>query len=150
VGRGPRLPASRGRGGLGLRPEVGEAGGKRKKEKEKGEKGKEKEEKKKENRKKEKNQGREIEKGFRKLGEFLEKLGEGVLRIFLGFSDTGVNSGTAVMSRRTGQRDRGMRGILGTVADYGAGVARAGAGLSAGGAGGIRGTRAGVRGRYSD
>jgi hypothetical protein len=29
------------------------------------------------------------------------------LRIFLGFSDTGVNSGTAVMARRTGRRDRG-------------------------------------------
>jgi hypothetical protein len=35
-----------------------------------------------------------------------------------------------------------MRGIPGTVADRGAGVARVGAGPSAGGAGGIRGTRA--------
>jgi hypothetical protein len=120
---------------------------KEKKEKRKRRKGKEKEEKKKENRKKE-NQGREIEKGFRKLGEFLEKLGEGVLRIFLGFSDTGVNSGTAVMARWTVRRDRGVRGIPGTVADRGAGVARVGAGLSAGGAGRIRGTRAeGERGR---
>jgi hypothetical protein len=67
------------------------------------------------------------------------------LRIFLGFSDTGVNSGTAVMARRTGRRDRGVRGIPGTVADRGAGEARVGAGLSAGG---IRGTRAeGERGR---
>jgi hypothetical protein len=50
--------------------------------------------------------------------------------------------GTAVMARRTGRRDRGMRGIPGTVADRGAGVACVGAGLSAGGASGIRGTRA--------
>jgi hypothetical protein len=70
------------------------------------------------------------------------------LQIFLGFSDTGVNSGMAVMARRTGRRDRGVRGIPGMVADRGAGVARVGAGLSAGGAGGIRGTRAeGERGR---
>jgi hypothetical protein len=70
------------------------------------------------------------------------------LRIFLGFSDTGVNSGTAVMARRTGRRDRGVRGIPGTMAGRGAGVACMGADLSAGGAGRIRGTRAeGERGR---
>jgi hypothetical protein len=47
-----------------------------------------------------------------------------------------------------GEADRGVRGIPGTVADRGAGVARVGAGLSASGAGGIRGTRAeGERGR---
>jgi hypothetical protein len=56
--------------------------------------------------------------------------------------------GTAVMARRTGRRDRGVRGIPGTVADRDAGVARVGAGLNAGGAGEIRGTRAeGERGR---
>jgi hypothetical protein len=55
------------------------------------------------------------------------------------------------MARRTGRQDRGVRGIPGTVADRGAGVARVGAGLSAGGAGGIRGTRAeGERGRDGD
>jgi hypothetical protein len=92
--------------------------------------------------------GKKIEKGFRKLGEFLGILGEGVLQIFLGFSDTGVNSGTTVMARRTGRRDHGVRGIPGTVADRGTGVAHVGAGLSAGGAGGIRGTRIkGERGR---
>jgi hypothetical protein len=64
------------------------------------------------------------------------------LRIFLGFSDTGVNSGMAVMARRTGRRDRGVRGIPGTVADRGVGKPRVGAGPGAGGAGGIRGTRA--------
>jgi hypothetical protein len=45
------------------------------------------------------------------------------------------------MARQTGRRDRGVRGIPGTVADHGARVARVGAGLSAGGAGGICGTR---------
>jgi hypothetical protein len=50
--------------------------------------------------------------------------------------------GTAVMARRTGRRDRGVREIPGTVADRGAGVTRVGAGLNAGGAGGIRGTHA--------
>jgi hypothetical protein len=44
------------------------------------------------------------------------------LRIFLGFSDTGVNSGTAVMARQTGRRDRGVRRIPGVVADRGAEV----------------------------
>jgi hypothetical protein len=46
------------------------------------------------------------------------------------------------MVRRTGRRDRGVRGIPGTVADRGVGVACVGAGLNAGGAGGICGTRA--------
>jgi hypothetical protein len=56
--------------------------------------------------------------------------------------------GTAVMARRTGRQDRGVRGIPGTVADRGAGEACVGAGPSVGGAGGIRGTRAeGERGR---
>jgi hypothetical protein len=46
------------------------------------------------------------------------------------------------MARRTGRRDRGVRGIPSTVADCGGGVARVGAGPSAGGASRIRGTRA--------
>jgi hypothetical protein len=95
-------------GGHGL-----EAEGRRKgEEKKEGEKKKEKREKKTEkgNRKKE-NKGRKIEKRFRKLGEFLGKLGDGFLHIFLGFSDTGVNSGTAVMAWRTGWRDRGGAGF---------------------------------------
>jgi hypothetical protein len=41
-----------------------------------------------------------------------------------GFSGVGVIFGTAVMARRTGRRDRGVRGIPGAVADRGAGVAR--------------------------
>jgi hypothetical protein len=40
------------------------------------------------------------------------------------FSDTGVNSGMAVMARRTGRRDRGGCGIPGVVADSGVGAAR--------------------------
>jgi hypothetical protein len=60
------------------------------------------------------------------------------------FPGVGVIFGTAVMARRTGRRDRGVRGIPGTVADRGVGKARVGAG----GAGEIRGTRAdGERGR---
>jgi hypothetical protein len=82
-------------------------GGGKRRGKEKGEKGKEKEKRK----KKKENKGRKIEKGFRKLGEFLGKLGEGFLRIFLGFSDTDVNSGTAVMARQTSRRDRGGAGF---------------------------------------
>jgi hypothetical protein len=67
---------------------------------------------------------------------------------FFRFPGVGVFFGTSVMARRTGRRDRGVRGIPDTVADRGAGVACVGAGLSAGGAGGIRGTRAeGERGR---
>jgi hypothetical protein len=54
--------------------------------------------------------------------------------------------GMAVMARRTGRRDRGVRGIPGVVADSGAGAARDGrrpeCSLSVGGAGGIRGTHA--------
>jgi hypothetical protein len=65
-------------------------------------------------------------------------------------SGVGVIFGTAVMARRSGRRDRGVRGIPGTVADRGVGKARVGAGPGACGAGGIRGTRAGVRGRDDD
>jgi hypothetical protein len=54
------------------------------------------------------------------------------------------------MARRTGRRDRGVRGIYGTVAVRGVGKARKGAGPGVGGAGGIRGTRVGVRRGYSD
>jgi hypothetical protein len=45
------------------------------------------------------------------------------------------------MARRTGWRDRGVRGIPGVVTDRGTGAARVGDGPGAGGAGGIRGTR---------
>jgi hypothetical protein len=48
------------------------------------------------------------------------------LWILLGFSDTGVIFGTAVMARLTSRRDRGVRGIPGVVADRGAGATRDG------------------------
>jgi hypothetical protein len=67
-----------------------------------------------------------------------------------GFPIVGVIFGTAVMARRFGRRDRGVRGIPGTVAHRGVGKARVGAGPGAGGVGGIHGTRVGVRGRDSD
>jgi hypothetical protein len=45
---------------------------------------------------------------------------------FSGCSGVGVIFGTAVMARRIGWRDRGVRGIPGVVADRGAGVTRDG------------------------
>jgi hypothetical protein len=63
--------------------------------------------------------------------------------VFYDFPGVGVIYGTALMARRTGRRDRGVRVIPGTVADRGVGKARVGAGPGADGAGGIRGTRTG-------
>jgi hypothetical protein len=63
------------------------------------------------------------------------------LWIFPGFSDTGVNFGTAVMARRTGRRDRGVRGIPGRWPT--AALGRCARVRPWCGAGGIRGTRAG-------
>jgi hypothetical protein len=71
-------------------------------------------------RKKKKRKGRKIKKE-KKLGErFLENLGkllrgfeEGFLRDFPGFRVSTRFPGTAVMAKRTGRRDRGMRGIPG-------------------------------------
>jgi hypothetical protein len=71
----------------------------------------------------------------------VRKLGGRFCGIFR-FPGVGVIFGTAVMARRTGRRDRGVRGIPDTVADRGAEKARASAGPGAGSAGGIRGTRA--------
>jgi hypothetical protein len=47
-------------------------------------------------------------------------------RILRGFPVSGfsVIFGMAVMARRSGRRNRGVRGILGVVADRGAGAAR--------------------------
>jgi hypothetical protein len=114
---------ARGRARRGqLREEEGRS--KRKEREEK--KGKKEERKKKRKGRKGKNRNR---KKFRKLGEFLGKIRrgeEGFLRIFLGFPDTGINFGTAVMAKRIGRRDCGVRGIPGVVADRGAGAARDG------------------------
>jgi hypothetical protein len=81
------------------------------------------------------------------LGEKEEKIMVG----FFSFSGAGAISGTTVMARRAGRRDRGKTEIPGDVADHGvvaalgdttrcAAVARVLAG-GMGGAGGIRGTR---------
>jgi hypothetical protein len=85
---------------------------------------------------------KELGKSPRKFRGISRKLGEGFLWIFPGFSDIGVNSGMAVMARRTGRWDHGVRGIPGVVADRGAGVTRDGRRPERSGAGGIRGTRA--------
>jgi hypothetical protein len=43
----------------------------------------------------------------------LGKFGKGFCGVFPGFSGVGAFSGTTVMARRTGRRDRGVRGIPG-------------------------------------
>jgi hypothetical protein len=63
-------------------------------------------------------------KSLGKLGEYLGKLGQRIFARFSGFSGVGVIFGTAMMARRTGRRDRGVRGIPSVVADRGAGVTR--------------------------
>jgi hypothetical protein len=72
---------------------------------------------------------KEKKKGFRVLGEFLGKFGGKEKRDFAEFSGFGRprDFGMAVMARRTGRRDRGVRGIPGAVADKGARVIGGGA-----------------------
>jgi hypothetical protein len=71
---------------------------------------------------KEKSKKRKIGKGKERNRKSLEKIGEilGKIRrevkkdfcgFFLGFSDTGVNSGTVVMARRAGRRVHGGAGF---------------------------------------
>jgi hypothetical protein len=89
--------------------------------------------------------GKEIGKSFRKIRRISREIRGRVFVGFCGFScfsGVGVIFGTAVLARRTGRRDRGMRGIPGAVADRGAEATRVGDGPSTGGAGRIRGTRA--------
>jgi hypothetical protein len=100
------------------------AGGRRREEKKKGgkerRKGKRKERKEK-GRKEKKRKGRKIRKekkenreGFSEnLGKFLGRLGKGFTGFFPGFRVSARFSGTAVMARRTGHRDRGVRRIPG-------------------------------------
>jgi hypothetical protein len=68
--------------------------------------------------------GKEKEKGFSVSGEFLGKFGGKEKRDFAEFFGFRRlrDFGTAVMARRTGRRDRGVRGIPGAVADNGARV----------------------------
>jgi hypothetical protein len=92
--------------------------------------------------------GKEIGKNFRKIRRISREFRGRVFCGFSGFSGIGAIFGTAVIARRTGRRDRGVRGIPGAAADRSPGVARVGDGPSAGDAGGIRGTRAeGEKGR---
>jgi hypothetical protein len=69
------------------------------------------------------------ENSFRVLGEFLGKFGGKEKRDFAEFSGFGRlrDFGTAVMARRTGRRDRGVREIPSAVADNGARVTGGGA-----------------------
>jgi hypothetical protein len=109
-------------------------------------KGKEKKKRRKENRNR-KRKGKEIGKRFRKLGKLLGKLGVRICGVFR-FPGVSVIFGMAVMARRTGRRDRGVRRIPDAMDNRGAGAARVGDGPSAGGDGGIHGTHAeGERGR---
>jgi hypothetical protein len=102
----------------------------RERRKEKEERREKKRKEKKENREKE-NKERKREKEKKKVKEKREenfgKNREIRKRIFCGvsrFSGAGVISGTTVMARRAGRRDRGKLGIPGEVADSGAVAAR--------------------------
>jgi hypothetical protein len=108
------------------------------KEKKKGKRKKREKERKKRKRKEKENKNRKMGKRKRKeLGKILEKF-RGISReirkgneeefcgFFWVFTDIGVNSGTTVMARLTGRRDRGVCGIPGVVADRGVGTARDG------------------------
>jgi hypothetical protein len=61
-----------------------------------------------------------LEENFGENREIMKRIFGGISR----FSGAGVISGTAVMARRAGQRDRGKPGIPGEVADSSAGAAR--------------------------
>jgi hypothetical protein len=109
-------------------------------EEERRERRKEKEKKERKKRKRKEKEKKKRKMGQRKrkeLGKILEKFREisseirkgneeGFCGFFWVFLDTGVNSGTAVMARWTGRRDRGMHWIPGMVADRGAGTTRDG------------------------
>jgi hypothetical protein len=71
----------------------------------------------------------------------LGEIGKGFAGFSPGFSGVGAFSGTAVMARRTGHRDRGVRGIPGRWPT--AALGRRARVRPRCGAGGIRGTRAG-------
>jgi hypothetical protein len=128
------------------RREKKEREGKRKEEKEKEKKKeekKEKEEKKGKRKRKGKKigkRGEEIGKKSREFGRLLGKLREGFAGVFH-FPGVGVIFGTAVTARRTGRRDRGVRGIPGRWPT--AALGRCAGARPRCGAGGNRGTRVG-------
>jgi hypothetical protein len=80
-----------------------------------------------------------------KIRKIVRENWEGFCGVFPGFSGVGAFSGTAVMAKRTGHRDRGVHGIPGRWPTAALGR-RARVRLRCG-AGGIRGTRAGERER---
>jgi hypothetical protein len=129
-GAGPGQ-AARGNGGVaawGLTEEEEGWGGKRRKEKEKEKEKRKRKKRKKRNRKRKRNRKmeKEIGKCFREIRRISQEIRGRVFAGFSGFSGVGVIFGTAVMARRTGRRDRGVRGIPGVVADRGAGATRNG------------------------
>jgi hypothetical protein len=118
----------------------------RRKKREKRKRGKKKEEKEKKKRGRKEKKEEKIGKRFwGKSGKLLGKLGRGFAGVFPGFSGVGAFSGTAVMARWTGHRDRGVRGIPGRWPTATLGR-RAGVRPRCG-AGGNRGTRVGERER---
>jgi hypothetical protein len=88
--------------------------------------------------------GKEIGEKSREFGNSLGKIREGFCGVFR-FPGVGVIFGPAMMARRTGRRDRGVRGIPGRWPTAALGR-RAGARPGCG-AGGNRGTRIGERER---
>jgi hypothetical protein len=139
-----RRAAREGKQGRRRREEGKEGKRKRKKGKRKGRK---------ERKGRKRKMGRKIKKRGGKIGEgILEKSGrlsgkirKGFVGFFPGFSGVGALSGTAVMARRTGHRDRGVCGIPGRWPTATLGRC---AGVRPGcGAGGNRGTRVGERER---
>jgi hypothetical protein len=90
--------------------------------------------------KREREIGREI---LEKSGKLLGKLGRGFAGFFPVFRASARFSGTAVMARRTGRRDHGVRGIPGRWPT--AALGRRARVWPRCGAGGIRGMRAGER-----
>jgi hypothetical protein len=69
---------------------------------------------------------KEIGKSFRKIRIISREIRGRGFAGFSGFSGIRVIFGMAVMARRIGQRNRGVRGIPGVVADRGAGATRNG------------------------
>jgi hypothetical protein len=146
---GARAPVGCWPGRAGGKGKEGEEKKKRRekeKEKEKeGRKRKRKKEGEKEKKKEKKREGKIGKKIFGKIRKIVRENWEGFCGVCPGFSGVGAFSGTAVMARRTGRRDRGVRGILGRWPT--AALGRRAMVRPRCGAGGIRSTRAGERER---
>jgi hypothetical protein len=104
----------RGRKGKGRRREEEEKGKrKRGKEKEKGKRKGRKRRKRKKKGEENEEERRNKERDFGKIRKIVRENWEGFCGVFPGFSGVGAFSGTAVMARWAGRRDRGVRGIPG-------------------------------------